>query len=802
VLRLYSCLTEQHDPWLLLVAALICGAGAWASFVLLGLAGSSEGAARGRWTMVAAGTTASTTWATHFLAMLAYAPGVPTGYRLDLTLLSLAIPFAANLLAFRLALAGPGAWRGPLAGVLAGLGVASMHHSGMAAYEVGGLILWERDLLAASLLLGVPLIAAAVALGLARRDGAGRAAAAGLLVLGICVVHFVGMAAVVVLPGSGPLPAEDAVGTDALAVGVGLAALAILVASLAGVRMTLRERRRAREEAGRLRALADAALEGLLVTDGETVVSTNRSLRSLLGRDRAAIEGGPIAAILPEPGARMLLLAAGGGRIEHELRGSEGEELPVEIVSRPITYAGRPHHVLAVRDLRDRRQAERQIRFLAHHDPLTGLPNRAAFNERLERVFAEEGPAREAFAVIVMDLDRFKIVNDTLGHGVGDALLVKAARRLRAALRQGDLVCRLGGDEFAIVQTGAEQPRAVTGLAMRLVELLSRPFLIQGQVLNIGASVGIALHPQDGQDAATLARNADLALYRAKAEGRGGYRFFEAEMDTRMQQRRRLEVELRTALAGRQFHLLYQPLLDTATSEVVGFEALVRWHHPERGLISPADFIPIAEETGLIVPIGEWVLREACREATRWPGGTSIAVNLSPLQFRSQGLVQAVRNACTAAGLDPSRLELEITESVLLQDSAATLETLRELKALGARVSMDDFGTGYSSLSYLRSFPFDKIKIDRSFVIDVTAREDAAAIVRAIIGLGRSLGMKTTVEGVETDEQLAHVRAEGCDQVQGYVVSRPLTAEAAAALLHANAAAREERACPNASCIA
>jgi EAL domain-containing protein (putative c-di-GMP-specific phosphodiesterase class I) len=306
---------------------------------------------------------------------------------------------------------------------------------------------------------------------------------------------------------------------------------------------------------------------------------------------------------------------------------------------------------------------------------------------------------------------------------------------------------------------------------------------VNGQVLNLGTSIGIAVFPADGADIATLSRNADLALYRAKADGGGAYRFFESAMDMRMQRRRLLEVELRTALANRQFQLLYQPLLSTGTDRVTGFEALIRWSHPERGLVSPAEFIPLAEETGLIVPIGEWVLREACREAAGWHVPARVSVNVSPVQFRNPGLVDLVRSACAASGLHPERLELEVTEGVLMSDTAGTLATLRELKTLGVAISMDDFGTGYSSLSYLRSFPFDKIKIDRSFVADLGKAGESAAIIRAIIGLGHSLGMQTTVEGVETPAQLAHVRSEGCDQVQGYLIGRPLPPSAVRALL-------------------
>jgi len=396
------------------------------------------------------------------------------------------------------------------------------------------------------------------------------------------------------------------------------------------------------------------------------------------------------------------------------------------------------------------------------------------FHDRLAAALERAGRDGSAVAVLCLDLDRFKPVNDTLGHPVGDTLLRTVAERLRSAVRATDLVARLGGDEFAVLQAGHEQPQGAQALAARLVDLVGRSYLIEGHLVNVGASVGVALAPGDGADPDRLLTCADLALYRAKDEGRGAFRLFEPEMDARMQARRALELDLRKALALRELELFYQPQLDLETGRVCGFEALLRWRHPERGLVPPAEFVPLAEEIGLIVKIGEWVLRTACREVAGWPDGIGVAVNVSPAQFKSPKLVDVVRGALEASGLPPSRLEVEITESVLLQDDAGNLATLHRLRDLGVRVAMDDFGTGYSSLGYLRSFPFDKIKIDRSFVRDLPGSADCLAIVRAIAGLGSRLDIATTAEGVETAEQMRRIRAEGCDQIQGYLVSRPV----------------------------
>ncbi len=429
--------------------------------------------------------------------------------------------------------------------------------------------------------------------------------------------------------------------------------------------------------------------------------------------------------------------------------------------------------VATYEDVTERRHAEAQISFMARHDTLTHLPNRALLNERIEQAVAQLGRGH-GLAILCVDLDNFKQINDTLGHPIGDALLVAVAERLRSCVREVDTVARLGGDEFAIVQCGIGAPEDAALLARRVVETLSAPYDIEGHCVMVGgASLGISVAPGDGVTCERLLKNADVALYRAKSEGRGTWRFFEPEMDARLQARRKLELDLRDALNKGQFDLYYQPLYDLELNRVCGFEALLRWRHPARGFVPPSEFISVAEEIGLIVPIGNWVLERACTQAAEWPGHVKIAINVSPAQFKGPGLVQSVSDALAKSGLSPQRLELEITESVLLTNSVATLAILYALRDRGIRISMDDFGTGYSSLSYLRSFPFDKIKIDQSFVRDIAAPGESGLIVRAIIGLSRSLGMRTTAEGVETEEQFARLRREGCDEVQGYLFGMP-----------------------------
>ncbi len=433
-------------------------------------------------------------------------------------------------------------------------------------------------------------------------------------------------------------------------------------------------------------------------------------------------------------------------------------------------------------DITEQRRIEARIAHMAHHDALTDLANRVLLRERLEEAL-ERRPRDDKVAVLCMDLDRFKEVNDTLGHPMGDALLKAVAQRLCGCVREADIVARVGGDEFAILQQAAGQPASATALAKRVIDAVSMPYELDGHRVVLGTSVGIAVAPEDGTEPDRLLKHADLALYRAKGDGRGTFRFFERGMDAAAQARRKLELDLRTALSTGAFELYYQPLVDLDRNEVSGFEALVRWNHPERGLIPPGDFIPLAEETGLIVPIGEWVLRRACVEAAGWPEQVRVAVNLSALQFNANNLVELVFSALSASQLAASRLELEITETALLDNTDCTFAILKRLREMGVRISLDDFGIGYSCLSYLRRFPFDKIKIDRSFIRDMGSDQQSVAIVQAVIGLGASLDMETVAEGVESRDELDCLRAFGCTEAQGFFISPPRPAGEVALML-------------------
>ena len=428
-------------------------------------------------------------------------------------------------------------------------------------------------------------------------------------------------------------------------------------------------------------------------------------------------------------------------------------------------------------EIADREESQARSQYLAYHDSLTGLGNRLLFKEQLEEALKDVSVASHPLAVLFLDLDGFKAVNDTLGHSIGDLLLKSVAAKLRDILPRTDRIARLGGDEFAILQISAAQPGSSIALAEKIIEVVGQPNSIDGHDVTVGASVGIAVARPGDINTENFLKSADLAMYSAKSDGRGTYRMFDPEMDAIVQARRLLERDMRTALAQDGFRLFYQPLVNLQTKKVTAFEALMRWQHPERGMVPPSDFIPVAEEMGLIVQLGEWALRQACAEATEWPDEVCVSVNLSPLQFSKGNLVSSVMSALASAGLPASRLELEITESVLLEKSERNITILNQLRDLGVRISMDDFGTGYSSIGYLRSFPFDKIKIDQSFVRDLLVDEGSLAIVRAIAGLGVSFGMITTAEGVETEEQMRCLNLEGCIEVQGYLYSRPVPAD-------------------------
>ena len=776
--RVFDCVATQHDLRLVVLAIAICALSSYTTISLLHHVRKSGAPMWWVWLAVAAMSTGFGIWATHFIAMLAFSPGVGTAYNVALTFLSLIIAIVMTGLGSAIAIiprwsAGP--WLG---GAVIGAGIAAMHYTGMAAFEVPGQISWDPTLVRASIALGGLLGAAALFVGLYGDARRWTLLGALLLTAAICSLHFTAMGAASVVPDPTIDLSASSLPTDLLAVAVALASFVVLALALGGVAIDLRDRRRAEREADRIRGLANAAVEGLLICDGDTVVTVNENFAAISGY--SAADSGPgtkLEQYFPDEDLRLKLFDRENALVEGVLHHRGGAEIPVELIQRVLDVGGKPHRAVAIRDLRARKEAERSILFLAHHDTLTGLPNRSSFNKKLDHEIDAALKSGRRLAVLFLDLDRFKEINDLFGHAVGDRTLQVVATRIAGTLDDSQVIARLSGDEFAIILPGISDPAAAGRIAEAILEVLQAP--VENIETNhpIGGSIGIAVCPDDARDRHTLLSHADTALYRAKNEGKGTYRYFEASMGAAVRERRLLEHDLRNAIVRGEMRLAYQPQKCINTGRVIGLEALLRWRHPTRGDIPPVAFIPLAEESGSILQIGEWVLRTACGEAATWREPLTVSVNVSAVQIHNANFASTVHEILFETELPPGRLELEITETALVRDLNRALATLRRIKMLGVRIAMDDFGTGYSSLSNLRAFPFDKIKIDGSFIRSVNSNEQGAAIVRSVLGLGRALKLVVLAEGVETIAEFDFLKTENCNEVQGFLLGRPADIE-------------------------
>jgi diguanylate cyclase (GGDEF)-like protein/PAS domain S-box-containing protein len=764
-MRVIACVTTQHDLVLVLLAAVICVLGALITMRLYLRSRDRQLNAAVGWLFLGAVAAGSTIWCTHFVAMIAYRPGVPVSYDPALTGASLAVAIlasAASLAVARL----EHRCAAPVGGALFGAGISAMHYTGMNAFGAEGFVTWDAAYVGVSVALASLIGAAAFEVATRAGDlGRRLVAGAGLLVLAIVSLHFTAMAAMTITPFRlDGLTSEDAYG--ALAVAVAGVGLLVLGTGLASFMLDRQAHGRARAS---LRELAESSVDGVVIVHGEAIVEVNAAFEALYGRTRAELIG-----------LRATELGL-SGIAERELVQTSfstfaGAQVPVEIVSRQETSDEGGMLIYSVRDLRQRLAQERRIAHLARNDSLTGLPNRTSFLEHLDRAVADSSAERKV-ALLAIDLDRFKEINDLHGHAAGDHVLRTLGARMSALKVGGEFVARLGGDEFVATVTVKERSDALD-LANRLEASLSTPILYEQLTLGCGASIGIAVYPDDAATTTALMNNADLAMYRAKNSLADRVCFYEEEMDEVVRARRKVTLELRDALARGEFELHYQLQATAATKEVTAYEALLRWKHPQRGHVAPGDFIPLAEETGLIGPLGEWVLRTACAEAAAWPTPHRLAVNISAVQLGSSDLPRLVHEVLIETGLPPSRLELEITETALIQDPIRTTHILRQLKGLGVSIAMDDFGVGYSSLSTLRAFPFDKIKLDKTFMHELEVSPQARAIIRAVLTIGESLGIPVLAEGVETESQLAFLQDEGCNEVQGFLLGRPHRAAA------------------------
>jgi diguanylate cyclase (GGDEF)-like protein len=723
---------------------------------------------------------------------------------------------------FGIAASDPGRWRAAVGGAVIGGGIASMHYLGMWALEVPGRVTWAFDLVFASIVLGMFFGYAALAIALRHKTKWGTLAAALLLTLAIVSHHFTAMGAVLIVPDPTQASHGLSLSPTFLALAIAGVALSVLGMSMIGVladrRLASRTRkfeeiisqlsaarheveesqRELQEQKLRLDTAINNMGEGLCMFDAEKrlVVCNDRYAKMYRLSPELLKAGTPHHEIIKHRIANGILkgetsdsaakrLISTLNALPPDATTSRVDELAdgrlICVTRQPMPGGG---WVATHVDVTEQRRSEAKIIHMAQHDALTDLPNRALLQERLERALTITRGQGTNLAVLMLDLDRFKEVNDTLGHPAGDTLLQAVAARLRGCVRETAFIARLGGDEFAVIEYVVNPAAEAAAIAEKIRVALCEPFDLGDHQVTTGTSIGIAIAPDDGDDSEKILKSADLALYSAKSGGRGTFRFFEPELDQRMHARRNLERDMRSALVNDEFELHYQPFVDVRSGEICGCEALLRWHHPERGLVMPAEFIPLAEETGLIVPIGEWVLRAACAEAAKWPVHLKIAVNLSPAQFRSKKLVPVVLDALATSEIAAGRLELEVTETVIMHDSETVFAALVQLHEIGVRIALDDFGTGYSSLSFLQRFSFDKIKIDRSFVNELSgANEQSRLFARAVVRFAVSLGKTTTAEGVETREQLDILRADACVEMQGYYFSRPIPGDEIASIL-------------------
>ncbi|MET0444768.1 MAG: EAL domain-containing protein, partial [Pseudorhodoplanes sp.] len=778
MLRVWNCIALQHDWRQVLLAAAVCFLTSVAAVNLFTRARSATSDTRIAWLLTAGILTGCGTWATHFIAMLAYTPGFTIHYDLVITACSLVAATVMTTAGFAVALLGRRRRSALMGGALIGAGIACMHYMGMASLRIPAIIIWQPGLVAASILLGMMFGAAAVLVAQNARGQLKLIAASLLLTLAISVHHFVAMGAIdLIYLGTG---VDEASLLSPIELSLAVAAFTATVV-ITGLVVAVADHRTRRSISKRNLQL-DAALnnmgQGLCMYDAQGALelwndSYLRMYRIPGDKMYVGATSGEVIAMRAAAGTLFTEMEVYSeklhGAIEARVPTSQTAELPdgriINVRYRPMKNGG---WVATHADITDRKLSEARIVHLARHDPVTDLPNRVAFNEHLSRVFSEASAGHGSFAIVRIDIDRFKDVNDVYGQSVGDAVLAKLAKRLTLACN-GAFLARPSGDIFSIVSHLGAEPQTAEDLCARLSGVLDNTFQIDGQQIPVGCTVGISVYPQDGADVETLIAHADLALDRAKSEERGTIRFFEAGMDQQIREKRLLQRDLVQAIENKQFELYYQPQA-SADGAIVAFEVLLRWRHPVRGMISPSLFIPLAEETGLISAIDQWVIREACREAATWDKPLSIAINLSPIDFRRGDVTGMIGAVLEETGIDPRRIEIEITEGVLIADFAVAIGILHNIKELGVRVAMDDFGTGYSSLSYLQAFPFDKIKIDQTFVAKLEHNPQSAAIVHAIIGLGRSLKLPVIAEGVETAAQLSFLTAEGCAEIQGYLI--------------------------------
>ena len=756
---------DGFDPATVATLALCCMLGAAVTVAALARAGAATAEGSRMIPLgLAAAAGGATVWASHVAVIVPLADALGAGFDLKMTALAFVVALAVVGVAMSFAV------DRTMLGVVVGgamlaAATAAAHYVGIASIRAPGRVSLDPATFAAAAALAAALSVGALAAAAKLAGVTGRIAASLLLGAATLAFHLLAGSGLSFAPNLRIAAPESAISGQSLLMAAGVICAFAFAAALGS--LFFGRRKQQVGSTSRDHVFADLTREGIVICDGVRVIDVNMAAARLVGLDPTVMRARAFRDFLDAPDPDRILSASLAKPQEVGLKANGGDSAWVEVSSRDVDMNGRSRRVFTLRDLSEQRRKEHQIRHLAYHDPLTGLANRAAFNEQLAAALKKGGEV----ALFCVDLDKFKEVNDVFGHSAGDEMLRIAARRIVAAAPDA-MVFRLGGDEFVVIGTGPDAGDA-DKVALRLTERLNTETVVVGRTMRCGASVGYAIYPHHGQHVDALFANADAALYRAKADGRGLARGFEPEMDLALRERRALQQDLATAISRNEMFLHWMPQALAETGEIVGFEALLRWKHPNRGVVPPVEFIPVAEETAAIVPIGEWVLRTACVNAVNWIKPGKVAVNLSPVQFQHGDIVALVHSILLETGLPANRLELEITEGVLLHDLNGALNTLRRLKALGVQIAMDDFGTGYSSLSYLQAFPFDRIKIDASFIRTLSTSPQAKAIVRAVVALGASLDMPVTAEGVETAEQRAFLVELNCEEIQGYLVGRP-----------------------------
>lgn len=779
--QVVSNIVSQHDYRVVILACIIGLVCSFTTVLMAQRARESAEKDRWRWLVKMSLTVGGGIWATHFIAMLGWDLGMPIAHGFWLNLLSGIIAIAAVGLCFYVATYNRTKRARFLAGLMLGLGITAMHLLEVRSVSLQGVVQVDNRFSFASLLVALVLFGGAVTVMNKTYDRVRQLLATALFAGAILGMHMVAMAGISVVPDATLAEPARLLNDTVLGFGVSIAALAVLGFGLASVVLDIHLTEHESVEVARLQSLADAAIEGIVVVDyGGHIVDANPSFLSLASHSIRHIRGQEFTRYFHDfpSGQSVTDLSERAAHIEETtLESSVGEEIPTELYFKCAIVRGEPHNVVIVRDLRERRAAEQRINYLANYDVLTGLANRQLTMDRLGQSIPAAEANEQKVILHFIDLDFFKEMNTTIGQHNADQLLKYIAGRISSCMRGMVTVSRIGADQFCVVQEGVTSAESAELLLERLRRKMAQPFAVAGQQVKVTACVGTAVAPDDADSPSTLLARAEIAMKKAKTLGRGSYCFYEEKVDRAQEERRQLKLDLAGALERNEIFLLYQPQFDCDSGVPTGFEALARWQHPERGLISPAEFIPLAEESGAIIEIGTWILEEACREAASWKNPLRIAVNLSPVQFLEDNLGQQITECLKKYGLAPHRLELEITEGVLIEDEKRALEMLRALKEKGVLLAMDDFGTGYSSLSYLRQFPFDKLKIDRSFVMNLQSDPQALGIVKGMIGLAHGLNIPVLAEGVETESQLAMLRLEHGDEVQGYFVGMPKAME-------------------------